>query len=121
MICISKVFNVLWWQRIGDSFRGWVETDAELDAVMTYFRQVTHSYWGTRQSPSQSKPSTRLMWKSQYVPFDGIPFINAGELHSLSVLYRSLFKFSHKIHNCCVLFLFDFHVRQTKLALKFTF
>lgn len=65
-------------ERIGDSFRGWVETDAELDTVMTYFRQVTHSYWGTRQSPSQSKPSTRLMWKSQYVPFDGIPFINAG-------------------------------------------
>ncbi|CAM4670951.1 unnamed protein product [Leuciscus chuanchicus] len=35
-------------------------------------------YTSTRQSPSPAKPATRLMWKSQYVPYDGIPFVNAG-------------------------------------------
>ncbi|XP_074656196.1 calcium-responsive transcription factor-like isoform X2 [Tubulanus polymorphus] len=63
---------------IGDSFRGWIENEVELDLLLTYHKQQTQSFWGTRQSPSPAKPSTRLMWKSQYVPFDGIPFINAG-------------------------------------------
>lgn len=58
----------------------------DLESVLTYFKQVTHSYWGTRQSPSQSKASTRLMWKSQYVPFDGIPFINASKFSSFTVV-----------------------------------
>ncbi|KAJ8314459.1 hypothetical protein KUTeg_006609 [Tegillarca granosa] len=65
-------------EKIGDSFRGYVETEAELDLLLTYHKQHTQSFWGTRQSPSPAKPSTRLMWKSQYVPFDGQPFINSG-------------------------------------------
>jgi len=65
-------------QRIGNSFRGWVETEAQLDYLMTCYKQATSTYWGTRQSPSRSMKTTRLMWKSQYVPFDGIPFINIG-------------------------------------------
>ena len=65
-------------QKIGDFYRGWVETEVELDLLLTYHKQQTASMWGTRQSPSAGKPSTRLMWKSQYVPFDGIPFVNAG-------------------------------------------
>ena len=66
-------------QKIGDFYRGWVETEVELDLLLTYHKQQTASMWGTRQSPSAGKPSTRLMWKSQYVPFDGSPFVNAGE------------------------------------------
>jgi len=65
-------------QRVGNSFRGWVETDAELDFVLTSYKQATGTYWGTRQSPSSSQKASRLMWKSQYVPFDGIPFVNIG-------------------------------------------
>ncbi|CAH1251021.1 CARF [Branchiostoma lanceolatum] len=65
-------------EKIGDSFRGWVENDVELDLLLTYHKQQTQSFWGTRQSPTPGKPSTRLMWKSQYVPFDGIPFVNIG-------------------------------------------
>ena len=69
-----------WLQKIGDSFRGWVDSEVELDLLLTYHKQQTQSFWGTRQSPSPAKTSTRLMWKSQYVPFDGIPFVNSGEL-----------------------------------------
>ncbi|XP_071113137.1 calcium-responsive transcription factor-like [Haliotis cracherodii] len=65
-------------ERIGDSYRGYVESEVELDLLLTFHKQQTQSFWGTRQSPSPAKPSTRLMWKSQYVPFDGIPFVNAG-------------------------------------------
>ncbi|XP_035662992.1 calcium-responsive transcription factor-like isoform X1 [Branchiostoma floridae] len=65
-------------EKIGDSFRGWVENEVELDLLLTYHKQQTQSFWGTRQSPTPGKPSTRLMWKSQYVPFDGIPFVNIG-------------------------------------------
>ncbi|XP_055888420.1 calcium-responsive transcription factor-like isoform X2 [Biomphalaria glabrata] len=65
-------------EKIGDSYRGYVETETELDMVLTQHKQQTSSFWGTRQSPSPAKTSTRLMWKSQYVPFDGIPFVNTG-------------------------------------------
>ncbi|XP_072045510.1 calcium-responsive transcription factor-like isoform X2 [Amphiura filiformis] len=65
-------------EEIGDSYRGYVESDVELDLLLTYHKQQTGSYWGTRQSPSNERPSKRLMWKSQYVPYDGIPFINSG-------------------------------------------
>ncbi|XP_013420859.1 calcium-responsive transcription factor [Lingula anatina] len=64
-------------ETIGDSYRGWVESEVELDLLLTYHKQQTNSYWGTRQSPSGPQ-ATRLMWKSQYVPFDGVPFINQG-------------------------------------------
>ncbi|XP_064594402.1 calcium-responsive transcription factor-like [Liolophura sinensis] len=65
-------------EQIGDYYRGYVDSEVELDLLLTYHKQQTQSFWGTRQSPSQSRMSTRLMWKSQYVPFDGIPFINTG-------------------------------------------
>ncbi|XP_041118788.1 calcium-responsive transcription factor-like isoform X3 [Polyodon spathula] len=65
-------------EKIGDSFRGYCMNEAELEGVLTLHKQQTQSVWGTRQSPSPAKPATRLMWKSQYVPYDGIPFVNAG-------------------------------------------
>ncbi|KAJ8410123.1 hypothetical protein AAFF_G00211640 [Aldrovandia affinis] len=65
-------------EKIGDSYRGFCTTETELEAVLMLHKQHTHSVFGTRQSPSPAKPATRLMWKSQYVPYDGIPFINAG-------------------------------------------
>ncbi|MBN3322997.1 CARTF factor, partial [Atractosteus spatula] len=65
-------------EKIGDSYRGYCTSEAELEAVLTMHKQQTQSVWGTRQSPSPAKPATRLMWKSQYVPYDGIPFVNAG-------------------------------------------
>jgi hypothetical protein len=72
--------TVLLHQKIGKAYRGWVETEAELDMLLTLHKQQTQSFFGTRQSPSSSKPSCRLMWKSQYVPFDGVPFVNSGGL-----------------------------------------
>ncbi|KAJ8349880.1 hypothetical protein SKAU_G00250100 [Synaphobranchus kaupii] len=65
-------------EKIGDSYRGFCTNEAELEALLMLHKQHTHSVFGTRQSPSPAKPATRLMWKSQYVPYDGIPFINAG-------------------------------------------
>uniref|UniRef100_A0A8D0HBJ5 Calcium responsive transcription factor n=1 Tax=Sphenodon punctatus TaxID=8508 RepID=A0A8D0HBJ5_SPHPU len=64
-------------EKIGDSYRGYCVSETELESVLTLHKQQTHSVWGTRQSPSPAKPATRLMWKSQYVPYDGIPFVNA--------------------------------------------
>ncbi|XP_048049252.1 calcium-responsive transcription factor isoform X3 [Megalobrama amblycephala] len=65
-------------EKIGDSYRGYCNTEAELEAVLLLHKQQTHAVFGTRQSPSPAKPATRLMWKSQYVPYDGVPFVNAG-------------------------------------------
>ncbi|NXN14519.1 CARTF factor, partial [Indicator maculatus] len=65
-------------EKIGDSFRGYCVSETELESILTLHKQQTQSVWGTRQSPSPAKPATRLMWKSQYVPYDGIPFVNAG-------------------------------------------
>ncbi|XP_048872880.1 calcium-responsive transcription factor [Brienomyrus brachyistius] len=65
-------------EKIGEAYRGFCTTEAELEAVLMLHKQQTHSVFGTRQSPSPAKPATRLMWKSQYVPYDGIPFVNAG-------------------------------------------
>ncbi|XP_063068994.1 calcium-responsive transcription factor [Engraulis encrasicolus] len=65
-------------EKIGDSYRGYCSTEAELEAVLLLHKQQTGAVFGTRQSPSPAKPATRLMWKSQYVPYDGIPFVNAG-------------------------------------------
>ena len=88
-------------QHIGNSYRGWVETEAELDYLLSCYKQATGTYWGTRQSPSPSQKTTRLMWKSQYVPFDGIPFINIGK--SLSVFSGfKLPNFKHHFVLCCV-------------------
>ncbi|XP_075685850.1 calcium-responsive transcription factor [Rhinoderma darwinii] len=65
-------------EKIGDSYRGYCLSEVELMSILGLHKQHTMSVWGTRQSPSPAKPATRLMWKSQYVPYDGIPFINAG-------------------------------------------
>ncbi|XP_061167504.1 calcium-responsive transcription factor-like [Saccostrea echinata] len=65
-------------QKIGDYYRGYVDSEVDLDLLLTYHKQQTQSFWGTRQSPCPAKPSTRLMWRSQYVPFDGVPFMNLG-------------------------------------------
>ncbi|KAJ6665264.1 hypothetical protein lerEdw1_004313 [Lerista edwardsae] len=65
-------------EKIGDSYRGYCSSETELESILTVHKQQTHSVWGTRQSPSPAKPATRLMWKSQYVPYDGIPFVNTG-------------------------------------------
>ncbi|XP_030310149.1 calcium-responsive transcription factor [Calypte anna] len=65
-------------EKIGDSYRGYCLSERELESVLTLHKQQTQSVWGTRQSPSPARPATRLMWKSQYVPYDGIPFVNAA-------------------------------------------
>ncbi|KAK2494366.1 hypothetical protein MC885_008978, partial [Smutsia gigantea] len=65
-------------EKIGDSYRGYCVSETELESILTFHKQQTQSVWGTRQSPNPAKPATRLMWKSQYVPYDGIPFVNAG-------------------------------------------
>ncbi|XP_015416591.1 PREDICTED: calcium-responsive transcription factor isoform X2 [Myotis davidii] len=65
-------------EKIGDSYRGYCVSETELESVLTFHKQQTQSVWGTRQSPSPAKPATRLMWKSQYIPYDGIPFVNTG-------------------------------------------
>ncbi|XP_033629584.1 calcium-responsive transcription factor-like [Asterias rubens] len=65
-------------EEIGNSYRGYVESEAELDVLLTFHRQQTGTTWGTRQSPSAAKESKRLMWKSNYVPYDGMPFLNLG-------------------------------------------
>ncbi|KAM6946162.1 calcium-responsive transcription factor [Aplochiton taeniatus] len=65
-------------EKIGESYRGYCSTDSELETVLLLHKQQTGCLFGTRQSPSPAKPATRLMWKSLYVPYDGIPFVNAG-------------------------------------------
>ncbi|KAB1278882.1 Calcium-responsive transcription factor [Camelus dromedarius] len=86
-------------EKIGDSYRGYCVSETELESVLTFHKQQTQSVWGTRQSPSPAKPATRLMWKSQYVPYDGIPFVNAG----------------------CVIGSIDFVIATTKLFLIYWF
>ena len=77
-VIVLKMFIFFILQKIGDYYRGYVDTEVELDILLTYHKQATQSFWGTRQSPSPAKQSTRFMWKSQYVPYDGIPFVNTG-------------------------------------------
>lgn len=46
------------------------------------YKKETQSIFAIRQTPSPAKDESletvRLMWKSQYVPYDGIPFVNVG-------------------------------------------
>lgn len=81
--CLVKLTVHSLVQKIGDSYRGYCVSETELESILTFHKQQTQSVWGTRQSPSPAKPATRLMWKSQYVPYDGIPFVNAGTSHQL--------------------------------------
>ena len=82
--CYPWIFDVLITvlQKIGDYYRGWVATDSELEVLLTLHKQQTKSVWGTRQSPCMTRDTTRLMWRSQYCPFDGIPFLNTGSSFS---------------------------------------
>uniref|UniRef100_A0A8C9BYE7 Calcium responsive transcription factor n=1 Tax=Phocoena sinus TaxID=42100 RepID=A0A8C9BYE7_PHOSS len=84
-------------EKIGDSYRGYCVSETELESVLTFHKQQTQSVWGTRQSPSPAKPATRLMWKSQYVPYDGIPFVNAG---TFLKIYFKKFSSSHDLLKC---------------------
>ncbi|CAO2586052.1 Calcium-responsive transcription factor, partial [Lemmus lemmus] len=81
--CLVKLTVHSLAQKIGDSYRGYCVSETELESILTFHKQQTQSVWGTRQSPSPAKPATRLMWKSQYVPYDGIPFVSAGTSHQL--------------------------------------
>ena len=53
-----------------------------MDQVLNSYKKETNSLFAIRQTPSPVKEengTVRLMWKSQHVPYDGIPFINIGE------------------------------------------
>jgi len=68
-------------QRIGDSYYGFVKNEVEMDQVLNSYKKETNSLFAIRQTPSPVKEengTVRLMWKSQHVPYDGIPFINIG-------------------------------------------
>lgn len=68
----------------GDTYTGYVTNEVEMDAVLNLYKKETQSLFAIRQTPSPAKDETtdtvRLMWKSQYVPYDGIPFVNVGML-----------------------------------------
>lgn len=67
----------------GDTYTGYVMTENEMDAILNLYKKETQSLFAIRQTPSPAKDecaeTVRLMWKSQYVPYDGIPFINVGK------------------------------------------
>ena len=67
---------------IGDMYTGYVLNENEMDAVVNMYKKETQTLFSVRQTPPPPKMETndtiRLMWKSHYVPFDGIPFVNIG-------------------------------------------
>lgn len=67
----------------GDTYTGYVTDEIEMDNALNQYKKETHSLFAIRQTPSPSKEenidTVRLMWKSQYVPYDGIPFVNVGK------------------------------------------
>lgn len=69
----------------GDTYTGYVLTEVEMDAVLNLYKKETQTIFAIRQTPSPAKDESaetvRLMWKSQYVPYDGIPFINVGKIN----------------------------------------
>lgn len=68
---------------LGDSYYGFVKNEVEMDQVLNSYKKETNSLFAIRQTPSPVKEengTVRLMWKSQHVPYDGIPFINIGNL-----------------------------------------
>ena len=72
----------------GDTYTGYVMTEVEMDAVLNLYKKETQSLFAIRQTPSPAKDESaetvRLMWKSQYVPYDGIPFINVGKIKTFN-------------------------------------
>eukprot|EP00118_Oscarella_pearsei_P006095 m.27810 g.27810 ORF g.27810 m.27810 type:complete len:486 (+) comp30374_c0_seq2:111-1568(+) len=69
--------------KVGDSYRGHVRREEDVEAVVLAHGSQTGTFWSTRQTPSsvanEQQQSTRLMWKSQHVPYDGMPFVNVGK------------------------------------------
>eukprot|EP00794_Sanderia_malayensis_P012832 gene12832-14150_t len=68
-------------QKLGDSYYGYVINEVEMDQVLNSYKKETNSLFAIRQTPSPVKEengTVRLMWKSQHVPYDGVPFINIG-------------------------------------------
>lgn len=67
----------------GDTYTGYVTNQNDMDLVLNTYKKETQSLFAIRQTPSPAKDeradTVRLMWKSQYVPFDGIPFVNVGK------------------------------------------
>ena len=67
----------------GDTYTGYVTNQNDMDLVLNTYKKDTQSLFAIRQTPSPAKDESadtvRLMWKSQYVPFDGIPFVNVGK------------------------------------------
>ncbi|XP_047145209.1 calcium-responsive transcription factor isoform X1 [Hydra vulgaris] len=67
---------------IGDMYTGYVLNEHEMDNVVNMYKKETQTLFSVRQTPPPPKTETndtiRLMWKSHYVPFDGIPFVNIG-------------------------------------------
>ena len=74
----------------GDTYTGYVTNQNDMDLVLNTYKKETQSLFAIRQTPSPAKDESadtvRLMWKSQYVPFDGIPFVNVGK--SIASNYR---------------------------------
>lgn len=65
-----------------------------MDQVLNSYKKETNSLFAIRQTPSPVKEengTVRLMWKSQHVPYDGIPFINIGN-NSLEISLLSTWK-----------------------------
>ena len=66
----------------GDTYTGYVLTESEMDDILNLYKKETQSLFAIRQTPSTAKDEStetvRLMWKSQYIPYDGIPFVNVG-------------------------------------------
>ena len=73
----------------GDTYTGFVSNENEMDIVLNLYKKETQSLFAIRQTPSPGKDESvetvRLMWKSQYVPYDGIPFINVGKILITSI------------------------------------
>ena len=78
-------FNIYYPSLQGDTFAGYLSDENEVEALLNLYKKETTSLFSTRQTPSPGRDEHRspeavgrLMWKSQYVPYDGIPFLNIG-------------------------------------------
>ena len=84
----------------GDTYTGYVTNETEMDAILNLYKKETQSLFAIRQTPSpakdESSDTVRLMWKSQYVPYDGIPFVNVGTLFFLFFFT----KYFYRIYVC---------------------
>ena len=81
----------------GDTYTGYVTNQNDMDLVLNTYKKETQSLFAIRQTPSPAKDESadtvRLMWKSQYVPFDGIPFVNVGKSIAGNLVYFLVSKY----------------------------